>query len=177
MRPASLRRPARLLRGIHLLELLAVLMLLAVLLALAWGPWQRALRYLQADALRSELVSSLVLARNTAIAQHRRISVCASAAGEGCGTDWEVGWQVQLEARTPATGEPPRVLRRYTPRHAHVRLLTSTHRPQVQFRSDGRNAGTNQTLRLCVDGYEHSRVVISVPGRIRSLRPRTPQRC
>lgn len=140
---------------------------LAVLAALALPPWQALLRDLQARSLRAELVSSLVLARSTAVTQRRRVTVCALAEGAQCGDDWNRGWQVQIEPRTGHNG-PATVVRVHARRHGRVRLRSSEHRPNVQFRADGRNAGTNQSIVLCVNDQEHSRVIVSVPGRVRS---------
>lgn len=170
---APTARPAR---GFQLIELLLIVMLLAVALALAWGPWQRALRHLQAESLRRELVASLSLARSTAITERRRVSVCGSSDGHQCDQAWSRGWRVRIESRTAAEG-PGRLLRTHTSRQHRVELRASDHRPEVQFRPDGRNAGTNQSIVLCVDGYEHSRVIINVPGRVRSQRPRQPVAC
>ncbi|HFK2921410.1 TPA: GspH/FimT family protein [Stenotrophomonas maltophilia] len=175
--PRHLHAPtARPARGIQLIELLLILMLLAVALALAWGPWQRALRHLQAESLRRELVASLSLARSTAVTERRRVSVCGSSDGQQCDQAWSRGWRVRVEART-AGGGPGRLLRAHTTSQRRVELHTSDHRSEVQFRPDGRNAGTNQSIVLCVDGYEHSRVIINVPGRVRSERPRQPAAC
>ncbi|KRG55894.1 GspH/FimT family pseudopilin [Stenotrophomonas maltophilia] len=173
----SLRhRPARLHRGLHLIEFLIAVMVLAVLLALAWGPWQRMLRHFQAETLRAELVTSLSMARSAAITERRRVTVCGSSDGMTCDQAWRQGWRVQVEPANSATGAG-RELRVHRTRQRHVDLRTSDHRPDVRFRPDGRNAGTNQSIALCVDGQEHSRVIISVPGRVRSQRPQRPTAC
>jgi len=168
--------PARLHRGLHLIELLIAVMVLSVLLALAWGPWQRTLRHFQAEALRAELVASLSMARSIAITERRRVTVCGSSDGMMCDQAWSLGWRVQVEPANGATGAG-KELRVHEARQRHVDLRTSDHRPDVRFRPDGRNAGTNQSIVLCVDGQEHSRVIISVPGRVRSQRPPRPTAC
>ncbi|MDH1193289.1 GspH/FimT family protein [Stenotrophomonas sp. GD03958] len=173
----SLRhRPARLHRGLHLIEFLIAVMVLAVLLALAWGPWQRMLRHFQAETLRAELVTSLSMARSAAITERRRVTVCGSSDGMTCDQAWRQGWRVQVEPANSATGAR-RELRVHRARQRHVDLRASDNRPDVRFRPDGRNAGTNQSIVLCVDGQEHSRVIISVPGRVRSQRPQRPIPC
>ncbi|EKT4087466.1 GspH/FimT family pseudopilin [Stenotrophomonas maltophilia] len=169
-------RPARLHRGLHLIELLIAVMVLSVLLALAWGPWQRTLRHFQAETLRVELVASLSMARNAAITERRRVTVCGSSDGMRCDQAWSQGWRVQVEPANSATGAA-RELRVHRARRRHVDLRTSDHRPDIRFRPDGRNAGTNQSIVLCMNGQEHSRVIISVPGRVRSQRPRRPIPC
>ena len=93
-----------------------------------------------------------------------------------CDQAWSQGWRVQVEPANSATAAA-RELRVHGTRQRHVDLRTSDHRPDVRFRPDGRNAGTNQSIVLCVDGQEHSRVIISVPGRVRSQRPPRPTAC
>lgn len=172
-----LPHPARLARGLHLLELVSVLMVLSVLLALAWGPWQRTLRHLQAESLRAELTSSLVLARNTAITQRRRVTVCGSADGVNCSNAWSQGWLVRTEPSPWAAATAAAVIHVRDRIPPPVRMESSQHRRHVQFLPDGRNAGTNQSLLLCVNGKEHSRVIINVGGRVRSERPRSEKPC
>ena len=163
--------------GFHLMELLLVVMLLAVLLTLAWGPWQRLVARLRADTLRAELTGSLVLARSTAITQRRRVTVCGSLDGMTCNPQWSHGWLVRTEDAPWASAAPGKVVhvRERQPDRVHVQ--SSQYRPHVQFLPDGRNAGTNQSLVLCVDGREDSRVVINVTGRVRSERAGSPAEC
>jgi len=152
------------------MELLVVVMLLAVLLALAWGPWQRLLARLRVDTLRAELTGSLAMARGAALTQRRRVTVCGSADGATCSQDWSQGWLVRTEDAPWASAAPGKVVHVHDLQAGRILIQSSQHRPHVQFLPDGRNAGTNQSLVLCVDGREHSRVVISVSGRVRSKR-------
>ncbi|WP_368865214.1 GspH/FimT family pseudopilin [Stenotrophomonas maltophilia] len=170
------KHPARKARGLHLPEMLVVLMILCVLLAVAWRPWQRAMRQLQAESLRAQLVGSLSLARSTAITEGRPVTVCGSGDGSRCDNRWSQGWRVQVEPRV-ASGGMTTLLHTLENRNRHVELRASDHRAHIRFRADGRNAGTNQSIVLCVQGLEHSRVIINIPGRIRSLRPRVPTPC
>ncbi len=169
-----LPRPAR---GLQLVELMLVVMLLSVLLALAWGPWQRFVARVGADTLRAELSSSLVLARSTAVTQRRRVTVCGSQDGLSCSQEWSHGWLVRTEDSPWAGAAPGKVVQVHERNPGQIRVQSSRYRPHVRFLPDGRNAGTNQSLLLCVDGREHSRVVINVTGRVRSQRPRSPADC
>jgi len=163
--------------GFHLTELLLVVMLLAVLLTLAWGPWQRLVARLRADTLRAELTGSLVLARSTAVTQRRRVTVCGSLDGMSCSQQWSHGWLVRTEVSPWGAAAPGKVVLVRDRQPGRIHVQSSQYRPHVQFLPDGRNAGTNQSLVLCVDGREHSRVVINVTGRVRSERPRSPADC
>lgn len=178
MKPCrSLHRPPRPASGFQLMELLLVVLLLAVLLAVVWGPWQRLAARLRADTLRAELTASLALARSTAITQRRRVTVCGSLDGMTCNRQWSHGWLVRTEDAPWASAAPGKVMhvRERQPDRVHVQ--SSQYRPHVQFLPDGRNAGTNQSLVLCVDGREHSRVVVNVTGRVRSERAGSAAEC
>ncbi|HYQ24212.1 GspH/FimT family protein [Stenotrophomonas sp.] len=163
--------------GFQLIELLLVLMVLAVLLTLAWGPWQRLVTRLRVDTLRAELSGSLAMARSTALTQRRRVTVCGSADGMNCSQHWSQGWLVRTEDASWASAPPGKVVQTHDRPANGIRIQSSQHRPHVQFLPDGRNAGTNQSLVLCVDGREHSRVVINVSGRVRSERMRGVADC
>ncbi|WP_345784128.1 GspH/FimT family protein [Stenotrophomonas sp. Sm10] len=58
-----------------------------------------------------------------------------------------------------------------------IRGTTSSGRPQLYFQPDGRSPGANLTLRICADGREHSRIIVSNSGRVRSTRTRTDRPC
>ncbi|MGE6332641.1 GspH/FimT family protein [Stenotrophomonas sp. NPDC077659] len=158
--------------GFQLIELLLVLMVLGVLLALAWAPWQRLVNRLRVDTLRAELTGSLAMARSTAVTQRRRVTVCGSADGVNCSPHWSHGWLVRSEDAAWASAPPGKVVQVHDQPARRILIQSSQHRPHVQFLPDGRNAGTNQSLVLCVEGREHSRVVINVSGRVRSERVR-----
>ena len=158
--------------GFQLIELLLVVLLLAVLLTVGWGPWQRLVIRLRTDTLRAELTGSLAMARSTAVAQRRRVTVCGSADGVTCSEQWSQGWLVRTEDATWASAPSGQVVHVHVRPVGRLRIQSSQHRPYVQFLPDGRNAGTNQSLVLCVNGREHSRVVINVTGRVRSERTR-----
>ena len=164
--------------GLGVLQLLSALAVLAILLALALPAFQRSVDHLRADALRMQLVSLLSTARNTAIARSQRIEACPSSDGMTCGHDWSHGWLLYVAA----AGGPPRPegatpLRVEQLARSRLQALHSGGRPRIQFRPDGRNAGANQSIRICVEGRRHSDVVVSVPGRIRSRRVRRAMAC
>lgn len=176
-RTPRLSCPSRPATGFQLMELLLVVMLLAILLAVGWAPWQRMIARMRADTLRAELTASLAMARSTAIAQRRRVTVCGSLDGISCSQEWSQGWLVRSEDAPWASAPPGRVLQVHEEQPGRIQIQSSRHRPHVQFLPDGRNAGTNQSLVLCAEGREHSRVIINVTGRVRSERARTPTNC
>ncbi len=156
-------------------------LILAVLCSLALPSFRRTLDSLQADTLRMQLVSVLSTARSTAIVRQQRIDACPSSDGATCGGEWSHGWLLYPSAppsRPAPPGSPsmePLLAERRAP--SRIRSVHSLKRATIQFRPDGRNAGKNQTIYICLGDYRHSEIVVSVPGRIRSKRTRRPTPC
>lgn len=150
---------------------------LAILAGMALPAMQQTRDRLQADSLRMQLASTLATARNTAISQRRPIAVCPTDDGIQCGRDWSRGWM--LYPATPSPGQaPPQgpLLVQQQPR-SRLSARGSQSKPTVQFRPDGRLNGSNQSIIFCLDGAVQGKVVISLPGRVRSERPRRHTAC
>ncbi|MBO0396200.1 GspH/FimT family protein [Stenotrophomonas maltophilia] len=166
-------------RGMHLVELMAVVAVLAVLLAAGWPTLHSMLLRQRADATRINLQSGLAAARYQAIMRRNLIGICASTDGHHCGDDWSQGWVIY---RTSGRREPPSSADAILMHQAgfpniRIRGTTSSGRPQLYFQPDGRSPGANLTLRICADGREHSRIIVSNSGRVRSTRTRTDRPC
>ncbi len=155
--------------GTSLLQMLVALLLLAILATLAWPSFSDVLDRLRAETLRSQLVALLSTARSTAVTRHQHVQACPSSDGSTCGDDWSHGWLL-FPAPPPSTPELRPVAwlaEQRTP--GPVRAIGN--RQRVHFRPDGRTGGNNLSIAICVAGRLHSRVVVSVPGRVRSERP------
>ncbi|WP_182337634.1 GspH/FimT family pseudopilin [Stenotrophomonas tumulicola] len=165
-------------RGFGLVQLVVATCILAILSALALPSLRGALARTRADSLRMQLQSLLATARSTAITRQQRIEACPSDDGVTCGKDWSRGWLLYpVPPGSRADPLPTELLLVEQRRPSEVRTVQSTLKPRIQFRADGRGAGTNQTIRVCLDGQLHSKVMVSVPGRIRSERPNRPMPC
>lgn len=80
-------------RGFSLIEVVVTLMVVAVLAVVAMPTFTGTLRQSRMTAAANNLVSALNTARSEAVMRARRVSVCPSADGDGCGgSDWSVGW-------------------------------------------------------------------------------------
>lgn len=167
----ALPRPA----GTSLLQLLVVVLVMAILAAMAWPSFTAVLAQLRAEALRAQLVGVMSTARSTAVTRHQHVQACPSSDGATCGSDWSHGWLL-FPAPPPSapglTQAPWRIERR-----APGPLRAIGNRQRVHFRPDGRTGGNNLSIRICVAGQLHSRVVVNVPGRVRSERTTRPVRC
>jgi type IV fimbrial biogenesis protein FimT len=95
--------------GFTLTELMATIAIAAVGASLALPALTGAVADQQRAGAINELVSSLHLARNTAITRNAAVTVCASNNGETCtDSNWELGWIVFPDAdldRSPDSGE------------------------------------------------------------------------
>ena len=118
------------------------------------------------------IVSDLALARHAAVTGRKAIVLCPSSNGTRCsgGFDWTDGWlvfadddgdrQLDAEERRLSVANRPA---------ARVRILTSSGRRKIVYRSDGTAAGTNATFRICNarDPDRRRTVIISGTGRPR----------
>lgn len=167
--------------GFGLLQMLVATLVLAVLYSLALPSFRHVLDTLHADSLRMQLVSVFATARSTAITRRQRIEACPSSDGQTCGEDWSHGWLLYPTARDPhpdLPGSPGMELLQVRQlARSRVHASPSAGRPRIRFRPDGRNAGLNQTIRICVEGRQLGTVTVNVPGRTRSARARRPTRC
>ena len=176
--PSFMQSPGRQ-AGSTLLQMLMALLVLAILAAMAWPSFSALLARMRADTLRSQLVAVLSTARSRAVTRHQHVQACPSSDGATCGDDWSHGWllfpapppsaQAQVAAQMPAPW-----LAEQRPRGP---LRATGNRQRVHFRPDGRTGGNNLSIRICVAGQLHSRVVVSVPGRVRSERSRGTVAC
>lgn len=95
--------------GFTLLELLISLVIITILLAFGLPSLQQTLSGNRIAAQANDLMTSLSLARSEAIKRNLRVSVCASANGFSCGSDWKQGWIVFTDP--DSDGSPDQVLR------------------------------------------------------------------
>lgn len=161
--------------GTSLLQLLVAVLVVAILAAIAWPSFNAVLAGLRAETLRGQLVALLATARSTAVTRHQHVEACASSDGTTCGSDWSHGWLLFPAPPPSAPAHTPSPWRAERRAPGPVRAMGN--RPRVHFRPDGRTGGHNLSIRICVEGRLHSRVVVSVPGRVRSERSTGPVSC
>ena len=162
--------------GAGLPEVLIVVLILAILCAVALPSLQETLARIRAETLRGQLVSVLSTARSTAITQRRVIGACPSSDGGTCGHDWSHGWLLYVAA-PPSAPDGTAVELLLVEQRPRAALQAAGTRDRVEFRADGRTRVDNLTIRICMGPALHSEVVVSVPGRVRSQRPRGTAPC
>ena len=64
------------------------------------------------------------------------------------------------------------------PTSRHLRIVSTTGRPQLRYLPDGRSAGANLTISICTRTQELlGQVIVNNMGRLRSERPTAPAAC
>lgn len=165
-----MQRPA----GFTVLELLVTVAVLGVLLGIGLPAFRASLEHQRISTAVFLVAAQFATARNTAITRREVVSLCPSARGEGCDetVDWSGGWLMYGGSRRSSQPEEPAaILRRFPPPgHASLRFHSSTGRRALHFLPDGRSAGSNLRLRICLAGQLRGEVVVNNLGRVRSRR-------
>ena len=161
-------------RGFNLFELSISLAIAAVLLTLALPSLTEFRARQQLRAARTELFSSLQLARFEAITHTKHAVLCPSSDGQSCanGTQWEAGWIVFFDLdkdRERSTDE--RLLWVGTIDAPQLRISTSRWRTRIRYSPLGTAPGTNLSIKFCHQSLPNtsSKVIVSNAGRARIL--------
>ena len=85
-------------RGFTLIELMIAVGLTALLLSMAVPALNTFTNNARQTSAINDFVSSMHIARSTAVTTNFRVTVCASANGNSCGAvDWDQGWIVFMD--------------------------------------------------------------------------------
>lgn len=157
--------------GLSLIELLASLTAAAVLLVGGVPAFQDLRARGQRSAINNELIATLSLARTEAILGRRPTIVCPMLeASDRCRDDgaWHHGWIAFVDNDDDGQpgGNGDRVLSRIEP-IAGAQLSSGRTRPRVRFATNGLNAGSNLSIRLCQRGRVSAAVIVNNVGRSR----------
>jgi type IV fimbrial biogenesis protein FimT len=164
---SPLRRP---LAGVSLVELLSTTAIALTLTAFA-VPSMRAFVSTQYTLAASQAIRShLALARHTAVTSATDVVLCPSSDGLHCtgGFDWSDGWVVFLDADGDRQrGAAERRLAVAERLSGGARLITSSGRRKVVYRSHGGTGGSNVTFRICKAAQPERRraVIVNITGR------------
>ncbi len=163
---------ARAMLGLTLLELLTTMGLGGVLLAIAVPSFSNALERNRTATAVNRLLTDIARVRTGALTLHDGAVICPSVDARTCagGTDYSGGWigfrDRNEDGRLDAGEELIAVAQSID--LGERRVSTSSGRSIIRFRPDGRNAGTNLTLRVCDgQGVPLRLVIVNVGGRAR----------
>lgn len=93
------------------MELLITLTVAAILVGIAAPSFRSMIQQSEQESHVMGLNGMLAYARSEAIKRASRVSVCARASGESCGTDWNGGWVVFIDDKsTPGVVDSDEVI-------------------------------------------------------------------
>jgi len=168
-------------RGTTLLELMTALGVVGVLLGAGVPSFATAIERNRTTSVANKLLADLARARSEAVTAGTGTAVCPSADARTClaGHDFSRGWIGYRDVNGDGAHDSRDVVFAVTQSSdLHTRrVATSAGRRFLKFRADGRNAGTNLTLRICdAGGVPQRLIIVSVGGRARiaAAPPATP---
>ncbi len=162
-------------RGITMIETLIVLAVVGIFTVIGMPTLRSTLSNTHTTTISNRLLADLSLARSEAIMRSGYGEVCPSSDGSTCngGIDWSDGWIVFLDRDQDKQRSPSETVLSAVSSSdlGGFRVATSVGRTKARFRPDGRNGGTNLSLRLCDGAILKRRVVINISGRSRIDKP------
>jgi len=169
--------------GFTLLELLVTLAVMVILIGFVAPAMANLIERNQGTTLSNQLLTSLNLARHTAVLHGRTVAVCKSADGTKCTSDgdWSQGWIVfediekngdcQFSATTNTCAGGGRLLQYHEGSSNQKITLHGNQNVSriISYNPQGRAAMSNGTLTVCRKRNNEvlSGMVISPTGRIR----------
>jgi len=155
-------------RGFSLPEILATLTVASVGASMAIPALQDAITDQQRASAINELITTLHVARNTAITRNAAITVCASVDGASCaGSDWDMGWLVFADASQDQTPQSDEILQATSLAGSGPRIFSADFSPSLTFAASGQlisseaRALTGRFL-VCDPGVDEASRVIHV---------------
>ncbi len=167
--PKSANRPAA---GSSLVELMFTLGLAGVVLGMAVPSFNGVIESNRTTTVANRLLADLARVRSEAITAGANAVICPSIDSRTChaSADFSRGWigfRDHDADAVPDSGEPVFAVTQASDLRAR-RIATTAGRTSLRFRSDGRSAGTNLTLRVCdANGVPLRVVIVNVGGRAR----------
>ncbi|WCF27979.1 GspH/FimT family pseudopilin [Xylella fastidiosa] len=168
-------------RGYTLPEILIAMALIALLTAIGLPFFKQTLERQRLENKMHLLSSQFAGARLAAITQQTPVSVCPSRGDNKCRQDsnWSNGWITYRDSsRKPQPISSKAILyQEQITNNGSLSIISTSGRPRVRFLPDGRNAGSNISIRFCNNDRLFGLIVINNLGRIRSQRILNTQTC
>lgn len=161
-------------KGFTLLELLTTLAVSALMLSMAVPSVQAFSNNSRQTSATNEFVSSMHLARSTAITSNARVTMCASSTGTSCATvPWNEGWIVFNDTDSDQTVDAGERILGASAGNAELDITSGEFADFLTYRPSGRvaNAAANSGEITFCDGRgsSHAKVVIvDLSGRPRT---------
>lgn len=166
--------------GITLVEILFTLVILGILISAALPSFHNLIQSNQSRSARDMLMTSLSLARSSAVTTGNPIIVCSSDDGQTCSgkTSWHNGWIVFQDNNSNNQRDASEALIVINQRQPPGQAIMSTEgRTHITFQPDGSAGGTNVTISFCdARGVaQTSAIIVNNAGRPRTGKPTTKQ--
>lgn len=166
-------------RGFTLIELLMTLCLLGILLALGAPAYGGLAARTRGRSAADALQASLNEARTAAISRTVHVVACPSEDLLRCDrtTQWHHGWLLFADTdRDGERSENEPLLQAAQALPQGVAIVSTSGRPHVVFKPDGRADGSNITFTACDRSAEFDAaisLIINMAGRVRAARAST----
>ena len=165
--------------GVTLVELIFALAVLATLLTISLPALGNLVQSAQARGARGSLMTSLALARTSAVARNAQVAVCPSSNQTDCtgGIWWQSGWIVFVDTNRNGKREADEPILEVAGAQPGTAIATTAGRVYSSFRGDGSSPGTNLTFTLCDKrgAPKAATLVINNGGRVRAGVPTATQ--
>lgn len=172
----------RLQRGFNLVELLVVTAVMAILVAVSMPVFAGMADTVRLNALQSDLLAHLQLARGEAIKRAGRVAICVSADRQSCTASggWEQGWIVFADSNNNGVRDAGEPLLQSGDggRHGYhgdgnqqvARYVSYDRDGEARTTSGAFQAGTITLCRASATATEARQIVINAAGRPRLQR-------
>ena len=162
-------------RGFTLIEMMVAIGLTALLVSMAVPALNLFVSNARQTGAVNDFVSSMHLARSTAVTTNTRVTVCASSSGASCQpVDWDQGWIVFADLDSDQALDADEVVLSQSTGDGELSIVSNEFSRFVMYRPNGRvmNASVNGNsgqFTVCDDrGSGHAKVlIIDLSGRPR----------
>lgn len=157
-------------RGFTLIELLVTVTMLAILVTLAAPSFNNSIRDNRVETEANSMIVAVANARSEALKRGRMVSICPSADGATCGSDWSLGWMVYVEKTTVVAGGAPDVdsVLQVEGVAKKLALTQAVGNKWIRFSPRGlAEAAVTVDVKpeTCSSGYKYQELVFGITGR------------